>query len=611
MVKKGRKFPIFVITLVIGLGLIAIAFVQPEFVFGDTSQPFDFASFVGLSLIEVPIDPTGGQILGTVKFGAPIVVPFERSGTILSADFIGGCTQVIDPAISTTLREVPFGRIGSGDRNAEVSWHGYNGVNCGFGYLEFDLTDLPNDFVATGVKFQLNLKSVQGRGTPTNNSISCTVIYLSNTIDEIGERNLPNRIMWGSNIGGTSSNRLHNSYIPTDPLSNDFVAWGGSKYTPSIPSVFGTGAPSTGEWCRTIGVKSFTFGQISPDGTFSTQKGVDTFNQALQFNQLTQKGNDKFTLGFFVNGVGANKFVIDHQWWEENGSLLVTGSSQPIRCGIGFNQVDFRCVPIICDVTEQLDQTTNECVAIQCETGETLEIIDEPIACIALCIDDPSTPEFECGSACPDSISRAVCTPIQCNVGEKLINDTCTKIICEEGTHLVGSTCDPLFCGEGFEITGNECTVKTCSIGQELIGDNCQDIVCPINTRLNGNDCIEISCPTGQVAIDNVCQDPPILDPVECEADIFGELIDPTCIPADGGVDPTMLNCDAGFKQIGDSCLPIELNCPAGTEEFENNCRNIVPSLLQISGTDPTLFLIVGIVITGMSGVGIVARRRG
>jgi len=590
MAKKNRKFPIFVITLVIGFALIGISFLQPEFIFGDTSAPFDLASFVGLSIIEVPIDPTGGQILGTVKFGAPIVVPFERSGTILSADGVGGCVRLQEG--SSSLFEVPFGRIGSGDRNAEVSWHGYNGVNCGFGYAEWDLADLPNDFVATSVRFQLNMKSVQGAGTSFNNSLKCTVISLGNTVDEITARSLPNRIYFGSSTGGTSIQRMSSSYTPADPTTGDFVAWGGGAYTPSISPALGTADNrSTGTWCKTLGVKSFTFGQIDANGQFSAQKGVDTFNEAVSGGAFTQgTRSDKFTLGFFVNGGGANKFVIDQQWWEENGSLLVTGSSSPIKCGVGFAQVDFRCVPIICDVTETLNQVTNQCETIMCEANEDLTIFEEPVGCIAVCIDDPFTPQIECGSACPDTIQRAVCVPqepAQCQV---VLN-------CQEGTRPDSNNCS--------------CELIECPIGQELIGDSCQSIVCPINTRLVGNDCVEISCPTGQVAIDNECQDPPILDPVVCETDMFGTIIDPLCIPIDGGVDPTMLDCDTGFKQVGDSCVPIDLDCPAGTEQFENNCRNIIPSLLQVSGIDPTLFLVAGLVIVGMSGVGIVVRRRG
>lgn len=560
MVKKSRKFPIFVITLFIGLGLIAIAFVQPAFIFGDSGRiALDISDVTGLTLIDVPIDPTGGQILGTVKFGAPIVVPFERSGTILSAD--GGCVTAKDPTNLALGSEVKFGRIGSGDRNAEVSFHNFNGVNCGYGYAEWDLTDLPNDFVATGFTLQLNLKSIQ------SGSSACYIGFVTDTFDEIGERSIANRMLWGSEQGGSSSTQIKTTLggaTPTDPdgnrLAHDFLAVG--QFVSNQPK-YAT------DWCETTGTKRWTFSKIEAtgfrvlaDGTVTNSPtgarlrpdiGVESFNNQVQFNPITQLGNDKFMLVFYGGSIrgGASPNVIDHQWWEENGSLLVTGSSQPIRCGIGFNQVDFRCIPIECQTGEKVDANTNECTPIICEEGNELQ--------------------------------ENICVPIQCNIGEELIGSTCTTITCEEGTHLVGSTCDPLFCGEGFEITGNECTVIPCPSGQELIGDQCQGIVCPDNTRLIGNDCKEITCGVGQIAVNNVCQD----------ENTVGTP-----------------NCEAGFEAIGNVCTPIILDCPAGTEEFENNCRNIVPSLLQISGTDPTLFLIVGIVITGMSGVGIVARRR-
>jgi hypothetical protein len=524
---KKSKFPIFVITLVIGIGLITISLIQPAFIFGDAVAPLDISDVTGFTLIDVPIDPTGGQILGTVKFGAPIVVPFERSGTILSAT--GGCETAIDLNNRALGNEVKFGRIGSGDRNAEVSFHGFNGVNCGYGYAEWDLTDLPNDFVATGFTLQLNLKSIQ------SGQSACYIGFVTDTFDEIGERNMANRMTYGNDLGGTTriSSNL-NGLTPTDPITGDVV-----PHDFLAVGFFVTNQPKfDNDWCESTGVKRWTFSKIEAtgfrvlsDGTVTQQVtgarlntpiGVESFNQQLQFNPITQKGNDKFMLVFYGGSTrgGASPNVIDQQWWEENGSLLVTGTSQPIRCGVGFNQVDFRCVPIECITGEKVDENTNECAPIICDTGNELQ--------------------------------GNICVPVQCNIGEELVGSTCIQITCEEGTNLV-------------------------------IGDQCQGIICPDNTRLVSNDCKEITCGVGQIAVNNVCQDENTVGVPDCEA---------------------------GFKAIGNICTPIELDCPAGTEEFENNCRNIVPSLLQISGVDPTLFLITGLVITGMSGVGIVARRR-
>jgi len=381
---------------------------------------------------------------------------------------------------------------------------------------------------------------------------------------------------------------------PTDPITgkvlpHDFLVVG--HFVTNNPKV-------DTDWCQKTGVKRWIFSKIEAtgfrklsDGTINfdqptgarlnTPIGVESFNQQLQFNPITQKGNDKFMLvfygGSFTGGKGSN--IIDQLWWEENGSLLVTGSSQPIRCGVGFNQVDFRCIPIVCETGQKLDVNTNECIPIECGVDEILEFKEASTVCTT---GIPSVCNTE---------TIAVCTkPSLCSSTEVFVDGICQPVeiiiqpnICDEGTQLVGSTCEPLFCGEGFEISGNECILKTCNIGQELIGDQCQGIICPDNTRLVGNDCNEISCGMGQIAVNNVCQD----------EDIVG-------IP----------DCEAGFKAIGNICTPIELDCPVGTEEFENNCRNILPSLLQVSGIDPTLFLIVGLVIAGMSGVGIVARRR-
>jgi len=590
---KKSKFPIFVITLVIGIGFIAVAFLQPEFIFGDTSQPFDLSSFVGLSIIEVPIDPTTGQILGTVKFGAPIEVPFDRSGTVLSAD--GACQSLKDLNDRSKGSEVKFGRVGSGDRNAEVSFHNFNGINCSYGYAQWDLSKLPNDFIATGFTLQLNLKQIQ------SGQQRCGIGYVDDTIEEIGLTRLPNRSLWGNNEGSfgfPSGSKLLTSLVPdASPIfsstKTDFLVVGHNVVNkPKLDT----------DWCESTGVKRWIFAQIEPTSflrvgdpkeirqplvasttRINIQAGVDAFNAQLQ------KGTDKFTIvfygGSFIGGSGAN--VIDHLWWEENGSLLVTGSSQPIKCNVGFREVDFRCVPIVCDVTFQFNQVTNECEPIQCEADENLQVIQERLECILICQDDG----FGGCIPCPDNtISRAVCVPI-------VTQPPMTE--CESPLILIGETCqDPTFvcdvilnCQEGTipDFNGCGCVLIECPIGQELIGDQCQTITCPLNTRLIGNDCVEISCPMGQISIDNKCV--PITSCLDCGGD--GTII-----------------CDFDLKQVGDQCVPFELDCPEGTEEFENNCRNIFPSLLQVSGIDPTLFLITGLVITGMSGVGIVARRR-
>lgn len=614
---KKSKFPIFVITLVIGLGLIAVAFIQPEFIFGDTSTPFDVSSFVGLSLIEVPIDPTTGQILGTVKFGAPIEVPFDRSGTVLSAD--GACQSLKDLNDRFKGSEVKFGRLGSGDRNAEVSFHNWNGINCSYGYAQWDLSKLPNDFIATGFTLQLNLKQLQG------GQQSCAIGYVDDTIEEIGLSRLPNRSLWGNNEGSFGVT-LGNQVVSGSPIQTSLVPdaspiFSSSKTDFLVVGHFVTNKPKLGsDWCEQIGVKRWIFAQIEPTSflrvgdpkeirqplvastnRINIQAGVDAFNTQLQ------KGTDKFTIVFYGGSIGAmvgkGANVIDQQWWEENGSLLVTGSSKPIKCNVGFEQVGFRCIAIVCPLGETVDISTNQCAPIQCSAGSTLQIIQDFAICTLECVLDVTTGGcLPCGGGSTES---AVCVPDQspdlndCGFNEVIVDGVCKRVDLIECQVVLN-------CNEGFEPndTGCFCKVKECSLGQELIGDSCQSITCPTNTRLIGNDCAEISCPTGHTIIDNECVS--LQELFECPEGTE-ELVGFSFFPPECVLIP--VQCQEGFKAVGNICLPIQLDCPEGTEEFENNCRNIVPSL-QVSGIDPTLFLITGLVIAGISGVGIVARRR-
>jgi len=572
---KNKSFGnrIFIVPVLAGLGLIIFGFL------GNPLDPFDdpiiqvdtLNEITGLTIIDVPIDPTTNQILGTVKFGAPIAVPFERSGTILSAD--GACESLVDLNVPRGKKEVKFGRLGSGERNAEVSFHNFNGINCGYGYAEWDLTNLPNDFIATGFTLQLNLKSRQsGAG-------SCAIGFVDSTLDEITARNLPNRMLWGDNTGGI--NKMTTTLTPVDTTNTDFLAVG--RFID-----FGSNKKYDNDWCESTGVKRWIFSQIeatgflrNADGTIrepliasgariNQQAGVDAFNQQLQFNPITQKGNDKFLLVFYggvVGSGGSGSNIIDHQWWEENGSLLVTGTSKPISCPIGFAQVGFECVPIICSENQTLNRDTNECEDIVCEAGQTLQMIEEFYACLAVCVDDPFTPTFECGGSCGGSSFRSVCVDD--------VKLTCDAILnCSEGTTQSEDNCN--------------CELIECPIGQQLVGSQCQIITCPTNTVLLGSECVEKQCPFGQISIDNKC------------------VNDELCL--DCGGDGTIF-CDAGFKQLGDTCVPIELNCPVGTVERQNVCVSFLP--LQI-GTDttPLMFIIAGAIVIGLTIMGLIIRSR-
>jgi len=609
-----KRIAIFSIGMIIGLGLI----VFDQF---DTISGLTTGDLTGLTLIDVPIDPTTGQILGTVKFGAPIEVPFDRSGTVLSAD--GACQSLKDLNDRSKGSEIKFGRVGSGDRNAEVSFHNFNGINCSYGYAQWDLSKLPNDFIATGFTLQLNLKQLQG------GQQSCAIGYVDDTIEEIGLTRLPNRSVWGNNEGSfgfPSGSPIKTSLVPdADPIFSS------TKTDFLVVGHFVTNNPKLDtDWCEKIGVKRWTFAQIEPTSflrvgdpkeireplvasgkRINIQAGVDAFNAQLQ------KGTDKFTIVFYGGSIGAmvgsGANVIDHLWWEENGSLLVTGSSQPIKCNVGFEQVGFRCVAIVCNTGEVVELSTNKCAPIQCPLGESLQFIDSPLfACPSVCfdridfgeeelqiedifIDDPPIifPIFPtCETTCAPSISSPICLPLpedsDCAFDEAEVDGVCQPVKIE-------FVCDvELFCNEGFlpNETGCQCELIECGLGQELVGGSCQSITCPLNTVLVGSDCMPRTCMFGQVSIDNVCQN------VENLVDLNGTAIQ------------IVIECASDFKQIGDNCVPIDLDCPDGTIPQENVCVKFLPSLTVTSAPELGTISIIGIVTFAGSFFGLVGSTR-
>jgi len=531
---KKIKYPVFVYSLIFGLALIAIAFFQPDFIFGQQFDP----SVTGLEFIDVPIDPVTGGILGTIVLGAPDIVPFEQAGTMIGIPRVSSlfprspCTDNFlgadgisivkpteplfrEPNGANVFMPPDFGQRLSGERNQlDPIWWGSrdtgipNTRDCAFAYAQWDIVDIPNDFVATSVALKLDVIQTRSIRNTNNPPQSCTITLQDFNIDTISDQGVMNKI-WKVGSGGGE-----------DPL---VIVSGG--------------------WCNSSGPKSFQLGQSA----------VDFINDAISGGPFSQGvRSDKLLLGFMptlLNNLGTGKNQISTQYWKTEGSLFLTGSSPPIRCDSGFNQVDFRCIPIICPDGERVDVDTNECAPIMCESNETLQ--------------------------------GNLCVPLICQPGEEIVAGQCQIIVCPSGTELIGSSCEPLMCQEGFEISGNECILKQCSTGMELIGDNCQAIVCPTNTILVGNNCMERTCPAGQVSSNNECIS-----------------------------ETTLILCVDGFKQVGDECVPIDLDCPIGTEAFENVCVQRVPSLMLGSGLiDPNAFLISGLVIAGMSVIGIIIRR--
>jgi hypothetical protein len=569
MTKKFKVNPEIILmgVLAVGIGVFLLGFFEsPIITQGDVQLT------TPLEIISVPIDPFTGGVLGDIVIGAPDIIPFDQAGTYIGTDVISRtypqnrCSNNLTGGTTFPILAPDFGRRLSGERNQPdpIFWGSKStGItdtyNCAFAYASWDTTEIPNGFVATSVAFKVEVLEARGIRNTNNPPQDCFItIHNDFDVDFIGQQALMDRLFPRADTG-------------------------------VIPSELAT---QTTSWCRTTGIKTLNFGQV----------GVDMFNEALT------NGQDQITLGFtpaHLNNLGTGNWKLSTEYWKTEGSWIITGSSPPISCDIGFVQSGFRCVPLVCASDEKINPATNTCELVVCSAGENLEIIEAPTACTA------SIPPI-----CTGGGTTAVCTPIQCQIGETLVNGFCQTIVCEAGTHLVGTTCDPLFCDTGFEISGNQCVLKTCGTGLELVGDECQPIVCPINTVLSGNNCVERVCPAGQISINNECTSKQEFDVVTVDDPSLCPFQTVTVEPIDGRFDcliekPLIIQCDAGFQQVGDQCNPIILDCPLGTIPQQNICIQIFPDLLQLQDDLPFVsFIILGLVIIVISLIAIIARRR-
>jgi len=566
---RSLRMGVLIIGMIVGAGLVI--FDQQQAIAGFISG----APTPSLSILDIPIDPTTGGILGTIIFGAPDETG-DRSGAVLTPSGLGSCIQDIDPTLGRDL-EWKFGRQLIGDPNVAPIWHPIDGNNCAIGYMEWDLRDVPNDFTATSVRFQLEL--IQKSSLPQGGK--CGIIVLDQTLDQIGEMNLGQRSIdiEFSGLGTSIPNPLGSNFpnIPAltiaDPDDFWFVGAGGGQTN--------FGNTQSGEWCETLGIKRWTVGRLIPDrefagvgqGTFDPQFGVDAFNKALT------DGQDRFTMIIVpTRGYGSGVFAVNYDYWKTQGSLLVEGSSPPIRCDAGFELQGFRCVGITCPDGQTVNLSNNMCEPIECPLGQDLQV--------------------------------NLCVPLQCESGQTINNQTgfCENIQCPVGQSFVGSACQDLICDIGFEISGNECKLKTCGTGQELIGDQCQAIQCNTpNTILVGSDCVQRTCNSNELLVDGQC-----LNITELSFETCSELI-----PFSDGVleitdcqtaDPTApIICLAGFKAVGNTCVQLPQNCPEGTRAQENICVQVLPSLMVGGFPELGILSIVGIAIFAGSFLGLVA----
>ena len=499
---KGLKFVVLFAGMIVGAGLIVLD--QQEFISGLLSVA---PPLTGLSIISADIDPTTGGVLGAITLGAPDLVPQEQTGTAISPEGTA-CTE-------------DFGRRLSGARNADPAFWakrstGISGqFNCAFGWASWDLSEIPAGFVATGVGFKLKLLT-----TTAVSGMNCVISYNEFDVDTVPQADLNKKLR--------SESKIIFVGIPAGQ------AFGTSVGANEILDTNGT-------WCRSIGVKSWSFGST----------GVIEVNNALN------NGIGKLTLGFaprsLANTNNVNEqLTLDMNYWATEGSWVITGSSPPIDCGDGFEQIDFRCVPIVCIQGEAVN-ATNQCAPIVCGINEEL--------------------------------MADVCVPIQCNSGQIFNNVTnmCDNVSCPIGQFSNATNqCQDLVCDTamGEIVSGNECVLLTCGTGTELVGANCQTISCPANTVLSGSNCVEISCATGSALIDGECV-------------IGGTVGDVTC--------------PAGFNQVGNSCAIAPESCPVGTIPAENVCIQVLPSLMATGAPELGLPTIAGIAIFAGSFIGLVA----
>jgi len=554
---RSLRIGVLIIGMIVGVSLLI--FDQQQAIAGFISG----APTASLSIIDVPIDPFTGGILGTIIFGAPDEFG-EKSGAVLTASGLGRCVIDIDPS-SAFDYEWKFGRQLTGNPNVAPIWHGYNGANCAIGYMEWDLRDVPNDFRATSVRFQLELTEVPSGGTKTQGG-RCGIIVLDQTLDQIGEMNLGQRRIDIEFPAGLTP--LGTTIADPD----DFWVAGLNVNFGNIQS---------GEWCQTVGVKSFTVGRQVSDvasgsvggGTLDPQAGVDAFNKALT------DGQDRFTMIIVpIQGSGSGTWTVNYDYWKTQGSLKVEGSSPAIRCDAGFELQGFRCVGITCPDGQTVNLSDNMCEAIQCPLGQELQV--------------------------------NLCVPLQCGSGQTINNQTgfCEDIQCPSGQNFVGSACQDLICDIGFEISGNECTLKTCGVGSELIGDQCQAIQCNTpNTILIGSDCVQRTCTSNQLLIDGQCINISDLSFETCSELILinNEILEITdCQTADP---TTPIQCLAGFKAVGNTCVQEPQNCPEGTVAQENICVQVIPSLMIGGFPELGILSIAGIAIFAGSFLGLVA----
>jgi len=451
---------------------------------GEVSAVSDFLgrSLIGFEILSVETDPITGAILGNLVIGRP-----ETSGTFVTKTTTSrtACSLGDDRAVPSGGRYIGW----------RITLNNFG--NCNFGYAEWDLSEIPDDFTSESIKLQLSVDSI-----PTGASnIQCKIGIIEQPFNTI--------------VSGTVANRLFN---PDQIIVS-------------------------GDWCKTLGIKTF----------FLDSAGVQAFERAIT-------GDNKFLISFSMitntQSSGLGTWNADGRYWATNGAFVLNGFAKPLTCDVGFQQVEFNCEQLVCETGFDIDGNMcspiqcpsgsdligNDCKEIQCNIGERLvgNICTEIICSVGTTLIGNDCDPIICLEGF--TLSGNECTPINCPVGNELIGSQCQQIECPIGTFLQGNDCPPIICTTGTFLVGNQCQQIVCESGSTLLGDICKPIQCQIGERLIGNNCELIICETGTKLVGNDCQ------PITCL--VTEELVGNLC-------QPKPLNCPFGTQEQQNVCIQI------------------------------------------------------
>jgi len=467
---RVRNF--LLIGMFLGFMIIAVGEV------GDFALEID-VDFTGLEILQVQTDPVTGEIIGSVVIGKPVQAGYGWTGATKSTSCSLGVQSI--------------------QKNSQPTWSGgTSSGGCQYGFAEWDVSDLPDDFDATNLKLKFKQdKLLSISKIPTR---SCRIGIIEQPVDTIA-----------------------------------FAQFNTKLFNPDLTVL-------NGDWCQTLGIKTV---QLDAGAT-------DAFERAV-------RGDDRFTLTFTMSTItkgGGCCPTIDINYWATEGSVVIDGKAKPVICPVGTEIVGFQCVTLTCDVGFEVNG--NICSAIQCSVGEELiGSICKPILCnlgerlvgntceLIICAVGTTLIGSDCEPIlCQEGfiLSGNECTPIVCPVGNELVGDTCQTIACPTGTFLQGNDCPDIICPTGTILEASDCSPILCNVGENLVGNVCQPIQCQLGEMLVGNDCQVIICDTGTELIGSECR------PITCL--LSEEIVGNSCVPK-----PQPLECPVGTIPQQNVCV--------------------------------------------------------